>query len=141
MAEILHHTLTKTLIGVYFDVYNELGFGFLEAVYERAFALALEQRGLRAVRQFPIVVWYRERRIGLYFADLLIEGAVIVELKAARALERSHESQVLHYLRATDVEVGLLLNFGPKPEFRRLIFTNDRKTGHRLHGLHGSIDP
>jgi GxxExxY protein len=131
MAEILHHKLTRTLIGLYFDVYNELGYGFLEAVYERAYAIALGERGLRFARQFPIEVWYRDRKIGLYYADLLVENAVVVELKSARALEGAHESQVLHYLRATDVEVGLLLNFGPKPEFRRLIFTNDRKTGHR----------
>lgn len=130
MTELRHRTLTKTLIGVYFDVYNELGFGFLESVYERAYAIAVEERGLRCVRQSPVEVWYRKRKIGTYFADLVVEGAVIVELKSARTLESAHESQLLHYLRATDVEVGLLLNFGPKPEFRRLLFTNDRKTCH-----------
>jgi GxxExxY protein len=129
--KFLHGALTKTLIGVFYDVYNELGFGFLELVYERAFAIALKEHDLRCVRQAPIEVWYRERKIGTYFADLLVEGVVIIELKTARTLEAAHESQVLNYLRATDVEVGLLLNFGPRPQFRRLVFANDPKAGHR----------
>ena len=126
----LHGSITKRVITTFYEVYNDLGFGFLEAVYEKAMLIALEQAGVRCARQAPIEVWYRDRNVGLYFADLIVEGVVIVELKAARALESAHESQVLNYLRATDIEVGLLLNFGPKPEFRRLVLTNDRKTSH-----------
>ena len=127
----LHGNITRALIGIYYEVYNELGFGFLEAVYERAFAVALEERGLSHRRQAPIDVWYRGRKVGVYFADFLVEGAVIIELKAVRALDEAHESQVLNYLRATDIEVGLLVNFGPHPQFRRLVFANERKAGRR----------
>jgi GxxExxY protein len=127
----LHGNITRTLIGIYYEVCNDLGFGFLEAVYERAFAVALDRRGLSYRRQASIDVWYCDQRVGLYFADFLVERSVVVELKTARALDAAHESQVLNYLRATEFEVGLRLNFGPRPEFRRLVFTNDRKAGHR----------
>jgi GxxExxY protein len=118
--------LTKKIIGVFFDVYNELGHGFLESVYSEAIAIALTAIGLYVERQVAIPVWFRGRQIGDFRADLLIEETVILELKAARALDPAHEAQLLNYLRATEIEIGLLLNFGPKPEFKRLVY-NSRK--------------
>jgi len=123
-----HSELTDKVIGVFYDVYNELGHGFLESVYAAAMVMALESSGLAVGREVPVAVWFRDRKIGQYFADLLVEGRVILELKAARDLDKAHEAQLLHYLRATDVEVGLLLNFGVRPQFRRLVFENERKT-------------
>jgi GxxExxY protein len=112
---------------VFFDVYNDLGVGFLESVYRRAMHFALRDAGLVAEEEVPIEVRLRGRVLGCFRADLLVERSVILELKAARNVEQLHERQLLNYLRATDVEVGLLLNFGPRPSFRRLAFRNDRK--------------
>lgn len=122
-----HSGLTEKIIGVFFDVYNELGPGFLESVYEASVEIALDDAGLRVERQVPIPVWFRGRNVGDFRADLLVDGSVILELKAARTLESAHEAQLLNYLRATSIEVGLLLNFGPKPEFKRFVFDNARK--------------
>ena len=126
-----HSLLTQTIIGRFYEVYNELGFGFVESVYESALSIALKEAGLTCSRQVPIPVWYRGRQIGDFRADMLVESAVIVELKAVRALDGSHESQLLNYLRATSIEVGLLLNFGSKPQVKRLVFANSRKTRQR----------
>jgi GxxExxY protein len=104
-----------------------LGYGFLEKVYENALALELESMGLRVGRQRPIKVFYLGRQVGDYYADLIVGGMVIIELKSAEALCEANEAQVVNYLKATDSEVGILLNFGPKPAFRRKIFTNDNK--------------
>jgi GxxExxY protein len=112
---------------VFYEVYNELGCGFLESVYEKAMAIALGAAGLRVSRQVGIEVWFRGQSVGDFRADEIVEDAVLLELKAARAIEPSHEAQLLNYLRATELEVGLILNFGPKPEFRRLVFANERK--------------
>jgi len=122
-----HAELTDKIIGVYYDVYNELGYGFLESVYEESMAMALGEAGLQAERQVAVPVLFRGRQVGDFRADLLVEHKVLLELKAARTLDRSHEAQLLHYLRATEVEIGLLLNFGEKPQFRRLLFDNERK--------------
>jgi GxxExxY protein len=122
-----HGDLTEKIIGVFYEVYNELGHGFLESVYEGAMLIALIERGLKTANQVPTRVWFRGRMVGDFKADLLVERAVILELKAGRALESAHEAQLLNYLRATDIEVGLLLNFGVKPQFRRLAYDNDRK--------------
>jgi GxxExxY protein len=122
-----HSELTDTIIGLFYDVYNELGHGFLESTYAEAMVVVLEAAGLRVVREAPVPVWFRGRKIGQYFADLLVERTVILELKAGRNLEKAHEAQLLHYLRATDIELGLLLNFGIRPQFRRLLFDNERK--------------
>jgi GxxExxY protein len=121
-----HHELTEKVIGVFFDVYNELGHGFLESVYEEALAVALGEAGLEVQRQVPVPVWFRRRQID-FKADLLVDNKVLLELKAARTIDLAHEKQLLHYLRATDIEVGLLLNFGTKPQFRRLVYENERK--------------
>jgi GxxExxY protein len=122
-----HAELTDAIIGVFYDVYNELGHGFLESTYAEAMLVALEQASLRAVREVPVPVWFRSRKVGQYFADMVVDGRVLLELKATRNLESAHEAQLLHYLRATDLEVGLLLNFGVRPQFRRLLFDNARK--------------
>jgi GxxExxY protein len=122
-----HSELTDKIIGVFYDVYNELGHGFLESTCAESLRIALEDSGLSVAREVPVPVWFRGRKVGQYYADLIVGGVVLVELKAARALESAHEAQLLHYLRATEVEVGLLLNFGVRPQFRRLLFDNDRK--------------
>lgn len=122
-----HSELTEKIIGVFYDVYNELGHGFLESTYAEAMVVALEEAGLKVAREVGVPVWFRGRRVGQYFADRLVNNAVLLELKTARTLESAHEAQLLHYLRATDIEVGLLLNFGQRPQFRRLLFDNPRK--------------
>jgi GxxExxY protein len=119
--------LTEKIIGAFFKVYNALGYGFAEKVYENALLIELQQHNLEVVQQCPIRVYYGGQIVGEYYADLLVEGKVIVELKATRTLLEEHEAQLLNYLKATRVEVGLLLNFGRKAEFRRKIFDNDRK--------------
>lgn len=124
-----HTELTARILKVFFSVYNELGFGFIESVYERAMEIALTQEGLRVERQLALTVWFRGQQVGDFRADTVVDGAVLLEIKAARRLDSSHEAQTLNYLRATDIEVALLLNFGPKPEFRRLVFDNERKKG------------
>jgi GxxExxY protein len=122
-----HEEVTEKIIGVFYEVYNELGHGFLESVYEQAMVIALGQAGLAVKVQAPIAVYFRGRQVGDFRADILVDDAVLVELKAARALESSHEAQLLNYLRGTAIEVGLLLNFGPRPEFKRMVFDNERK--------------
>jgi len=122
-----HPELTEKIIGVFFDVYNESGHGFLESVYEQALAIALTDAGIKVQQQLPLAVWFRAHRVGDFKADMLADDKVLLELKAARTIDLAHEKQLLNYLRATDIEVGLLLNFGNKPEFRRLVFENERK--------------
>lgn len=106
--------LTEQIIGIFYEVYNELGFGFLEKVYEEAMALALKERGIEFRQQVPIPVWFHGQTIGSYDADLIVGGVVLVELKACRALESAHEAQLLHYLRSTEIEVGLSAELRPK---------------------------
>lgn len=125
--EYPHAELTGRVIGVFYDVYNEMGYGFLEEVYHQAMVLALREAGLNAESKAKLPVHFRGRPIATYEADILVEGVLILELKAANALDAAHEAQLLNYLRATDIELGLLLNFGTKPTVRRRIFDNDRK--------------
>jgi GxxExxY protein len=122
-----HQEITEKIIGVFYEVYNELGHGFLESVYEQSMEIALCQAGLQVIRQALITVHFRGQVVGDFRADILVNNQVIVELKAARAIESAYEAQVMNYLRATNVEIGLLMNFGPKPEFKRFIYDNDRK--------------
>jgi GxxExxY protein len=122
-----HSSLTDKIIGVFYDVYNELGHGFLESTYAAALAFALRENGLNVAQEVPVPVWFRGLVVGQYYADLIVDGTVLLELKAARSIESAHEVQLLHYLRTTEIEVGLLLNFGLRPQFRRLVFDNDRK--------------
>jgi GxxExxY protein len=113
--------LTERIIGAAFVVANSLGHGFLEAVYRNAMAEELRAQGLSVAKEKPFPVAYRGRRVGLYLADLVIEDRVIAELKAVEALTRSHSAQLLNYLKASNLQVGLLLNFGrPKIELRRI---------------------
>lgn len=122
-----HGAITEQIIRVYYDVYNELGHGFLEAIYERAMSIALTENALSVEHQLSVPIWFRGHMIGDFHPDLVVNRAVVVELKAARTLDASHEAQLIHYLRATELEVGLLLNFGHKPQFRRLVLDNDKK--------------
>lgn len=123
----LHSDVTEKILGVFFEVYNELGGGFLESVYHEALRIALEQAGLRVVSQVSVPVHFRGEVVGNFRADLIVSDCVLLELKAVSAFDREHEGQILHYLRATSLEVGLLLNFGPRPQFKRFILENDKK--------------
>ena len=127
MNDKLYRELLYQIIGVYYDVYNELGHGFLESVYQKSLGLALQSAGLNACWPIAIPVRFRGHEVGHFEAHMLIEKCVLLELKATRALDRSHVAQLRNYLRATDIEVGLLLNFGLRPEFRRLLFSNSGK--------------
>jgi GxxExxY protein len=122
-----HEHLTERLIGAYYTLYNDLGHGFLESIYRKAFGLILRDLGLEFKEEFPIEVFYRGISLGEFRMDLLVESCVILELKAMKNIEQAHERQLTNYLRSTNLEVGLLFNFGPRPQFRRLIFDNDRK--------------
>ena len=117
-----HEKLTDAIIACFYTVYNTLGHGFLEKVYGNALLAELKERGIDAKAQFPITVCYRGMAVGEYFADLIVEDSVIVEIKAAKVLLPEHEAQLVNYLKATSTEVGLLLNFGPAPEIRRRVF-------------------
>ncbi|MEJ5310957.1 MAG: GxxExxY protein [Anaerolineae bacterium] len=122
-----HTAVTQCIIKAFYTVYNTLGYGFAEKVYRNAMALELRKLGVPVAVEFPIQVYYKGEVVGEYFADLVVADAVVVELKAAREFAEAHEAQLLNYLKATRYEVGLLMNFGPKPEFVRKAYDNDRK--------------
>jgi GxxExxY protein len=124
-----HAGLTKEIIGCFYDVYNELGFGFIESVYENSLCVALRAKGLEIHQQIAIPVWFRGQQVGDFDADVMVNKLILLELKTARGIENAHLGQLMNYLKATKIEVGLLLNFGPKPEFKRVVFGNDRKLG------------
>ena len=126
-TEYLYQELTAEIIRRFYIVYNKLGYGFLEKVYEKALKYELEKTGFHVERQKPINVFYETELVGEYFADLFVESKVIIELKASEILCENHELQLINYLKATDFEVGLLLNFGKKPEVRRKAFSNINK--------------
>ena len=127
-SPILKHAgVTEKVLGAFFAVYNELGHGFLESVYRNALQLALKEAGLDVELERCVPVWFRGHDVGDFRCDLVVNGCVILELKTAEHLSRAHEAQLFNYLRATDIEVGLLLNFGPEPEFKRVVFDNNRK--------------
>jgi len=126
-TDLKHADLTEKVIGIFYDVYNELGYGFLEIVYEESLVIALRQAGMAVARQVPLPVWFRDQKVGEFRADLIVDNCVLLELKSARSLEPAHEAQLLHYLKSTEIEIGLLLNFGVRPQFRRLRFDNERK--------------
>ncbi|MFZ4105316.1 GxxExxY protein [Flavobacterium sp.] len=127
MANLLHRSITDTILKVYYDVYIELGYGFLEKVYQNAMYFELKTLGYKVEAQKQIKVYFKEQLVGEYFSDLLVEEKVIVELKSTELLMNVHVAQIMNYLKATPIEVGLLLNFGEEPEFKRLIYTNERK--------------
>ena len=118
---------TDRIIKAFFKVYNTLGYGFLEKVYHNAFLIELRSLGFDVKSQYPIDVYYEEFMVGEYFADIIVDNCIIIENKAAEALREEHEFQLINYLKATDMEVGLLFNFGKTPSFKRKYFTNDRK--------------
>ncbi len=124
---MLHSELTGEIIKAFYKVSNTLGFGFLEKVYENAMVIELQKMGCKVLQQKCIKVYYDGQEVGDYYADLLVDDLVIVELKASETICEEHEAQLINYLKATEIEVGLLLNFGRKAEFRRKIFTNNRK--------------
>jgi len=124
---LLHRELTGKILGGFYSVYRELGGGFVERVYEGALAKELARLNLKVDCQVPITVNYKHRPVGLFRADILVNEAVLLELKARPTIEPTHESQLLNCLRATPIEVGLLLNFGPEPQFKRFVFSNNRK--------------
>ena len=127
MENLLHSDITGETIKAFYKVYNTLGYGFLEKVYENAMAFELEDNGLFVQTQLPIKVFYNGREAGEYFADLVVENKVILEIKTAAAIDKAHEAQLLNYLKATEMEVGLILNFGQKAEYRRKVFANQKK--------------
>ena len=127
LSNIKHQEITDKVIKIFYKVYGQLGYGFLEKVYTNAIMIELKKEGIPAIAQSPIKVIYEKEVVGEYFADILVDIKVIVEIKAARGLASENEAQLLNYLKATDVEVGLLLNFGPKPEVKRKLFDNSRK--------------
>ena len=124
---LLEQELTEQIIKVYYDVYNELGYDFLEKVYQNAMYIELKQRGFFVEGQKQIKVKYKEFEVGEYYADLVVNEKIIIELKAAEYVVKEFEAQLLNYLRGTEIELGLLFNFGKKPEYIRKIFSNDRK--------------
>jgi GxxExxY protein len=123
---MLHEQTTGTIINAFYQVYNTLGFGFLEQVYENALYLELRSRGQFVEKQRPINVHYEGTKVGDYFADLIVDRTVIIEPQAADGIAPEHTAQLLNYLKATEIEVGLLLNFGPK-QFERKVFSNENK--------------
>ena len=122
-----HHTLSEDIIKVFYRVYNALGYGFLEKVYENSMMIEFQKEGLPAVQQSPIDVTYENEIVGQYFADIAVDEKIIVEIKARKCLVPEDTAQLLNYLKATDKEVGLLLNFGPKAEISRKVFDNSKK--------------
>lgn len=126
--EVLKHAeLTDAIIGAFYDVFNELGHGFLESVYREAMLVALRAKGLRVEREKSVDVQFRGQVVGVFRTDLVVNDLVIIELKCAKTIDSSHEGQLLNYLKATRYEVGLLLNFGNRPHFRRMVLEAGRK--------------
>ena len=128
MGKLLHADLTDQVIKTFYEVYNELGYGFIESVYENSLAIALREKNFEVCQQVAIPVWFHRVQVGDFDADILVDRTLLLELKAARAIDPAHLAQLLNYLKATEIEVGLVLNFGPRPEFKRLVFDNVRKT-------------
>jgi len=126
--DMLHKELTDRIIACFYKVYTNLGYGFLEKVYENAMLIELNKNGLKAISQYPIKVNYNGVSVGEYFADIIVEDKVIIELKASANLVPENILQLQNYLKATNIEVGLLLNFGKKPEIRRKTFHNNLKS-------------
>jgi len=127
MKNFPHQELTKSIIGLYYDVYNELGYGFMEKVYHNAMLIELKKRGFEIDNQKKLNVLYKNEIVGEYIPDIIVNNKVILEIKTVEYLLDIHENQLLNYLKATDCEVGILLNFGKDPQFIRKIFTNDLK--------------
>jgi GxxExxY protein len=138
----LHANVTDLVLNVFYEVYNELGGGFLESVYHKAFAMALRQAGLSVSTEEAVPVYFSGAVVGDFRSDLTVNECVLLELKAVSALDKTHESQILNYLRATDFEVGLLFNFGPKAQFKRYLLDNRQKKirVHPCESVVGSLE-
>lgn len=128
-----HSEITELVIKTFYEVYNELGFGFLESVYRNSLQLALIGKGLHVEAEVPVPVFFRGKLVGDFRGDLVVQSSVLLELKTAEVISIAHEAQLLNYLRATSLGLGLILNFGPKPQVRRLLFDNDRKRARAHH--------
>ena len=126
--DYLYSELSDNIINCYYKVYNTLGFGFLEKIYQKSLEIELRKSGLIVESQYSIKVYYDNSIVGEYYADLFVESKIIVEIKAIEILVKESELQLINYLKSTNVEVGLLLNFGKKPEVKRRVFTNDKKS-------------
>ena len=124
---MLYESITDIILRAFYDVYHELGYGFLENVYQNALYKELKHRGLKCEGQKKIEVLYKGEVVGLYYSDLFVEDIIILELKAVAEIHSAHESQLMNYLKATGIEVGLILNFGPKPTFKRKVFSNRKE--------------
>lgn len=122
-----HADLSEKIIKVFYQVHNELGYGFSEKVYQKAFSIALRESGLQVVEQVLIKVYYHGQLIGEYFADVVVNDLIMLELKAASQIIDEHEAQLLSYLKSSKIEVGYVLNFGKSATFKRMLFDNDRK--------------
>ena len=138
-SQLKHRELTDKIIGTFYEVYNELGHGFIESVYENSLGIALREKGHEVLQQVAVPVWFHGQKVGDFDADVMVDRSVILELKSARTIDSAHVAQLLNYLRATEIEVGLLLNFGPKPEFKRLAFDNARKKSSGTVGILGAL--
>ncbi|NDP21293.1 MAG: GxxExxY protein [Paludibacter sp.] len=123
---LVHQELVDTILKQFYRVYNDLGYGFLERVYQNALYYALVNEGLKCEIEKPIKVYHDGHVVGDYRADLLVEDCVIVELKACEELNTAHKAQLINYLKATEIEVGYLLNFGKKAKFSRKVYSNNR---------------
>ena len=124
---LLHAPITDQILGGCYSLYRALGYGFLETVYKNGLVVELGRRGLVVRREVPVEVFYLGVSIGFYRIDLLVNEKVIVEVKAQHSLTVVDEKQLSNYLKATNLEVGLLFNFGPEPKFERIVYSNDRK--------------
>ena len=136
--KLLYIHITDKILRAFYKVYNTLGLGFLEKVYENSLAIEMRSMGLRVAQQQQLKVYYHGQEVGDYRADLVVEGFVIIELKVADAIHEIFMAQLMNYLKATEIEVGMILNFGPEPKFKRLVWTNDRK---RLGNVKPQIEP
>ncbi|MEO7997275.1 MAG: GxxExxY protein [Gemmatimonadaceae bacterium] len=123
-GKILFEETTKEIIGSFYAVYNKLGYGFLESVYQRAMMVELTKRGVPCASEVWLPVFYDGVRVGHFRADIIVDGKVIVETKSIAALRAKHDFQIINYLKASDLQVGLVLNFGPDPNYQRFVQTN-----------------
>ncbi len=122
-----HSALTGKIIEAAYEVYNYFGYGFLESVYENSMAIVLREKGFKVEQQMPIKVYFRKILVGNFKADLIVNDKVIIELKAVSEIIKKHEVQLVNYLRATEIEIGLLVNFGEDIKVKRRVFSNDGK--------------
>jgi len=136
-----HDDLTQSIIGVFYEVYNELGFGFVESLYSSAMRMALAQAGMRVQVEVPLSVQFRGEVIGVFKADLIVNERVLIELKTCEVLMKTHCSQTLNYLKATKIEVALLMNFGPTPTFKRFVLDNGKKVPRSVSSVCIGVKP